>query len=102
MDIKLSNKCQIDLGDIVEIHGKPYLVVMLHHSTVFTVDGQEYPQKRYYPQAFDGRGTYCEPRTLSELNAYIHSQDKNARVFPKDKFFLQLEVKDVHEDGKVQ
>lgn len=102
MDIKLSSKHQIDTGDVVEIHGKPYLIIMLHSSTVFTVEGQEYPQKRYYPQAFDGRGTYCEPRTLSELNAYIYSQDKNARVFPKDKFFLQLEVKDTHENRKVQ
>ncbi|UAV84383.1 hypothetical protein phi18_113 [Bacillus phage phi18] len=102
MDIKLSNMCQIDLGDIVEIHGQPYLIIELPPSVVFTAGGQEYPQKRYYPQAFDGRGTYCEPRTLSELNAYIHSQDKKARVYPKDKFFLQLEVKDVHENGKVQ
>ncbi|ACI91018.1 gp21.7 [Bacillus phage SPO1] len=102
MDIRLNNKCQIDLGDIVEIHGKPYLIIMLNPSTVFTVGDQEYPQKRYYPQAFDGRGTYCEPRTLSELNAYIYDQDKKARVYPKEKFFLQLGVKDVHEDGKVQ
>ncbi len=27
MDIKLSNMCQIDLGDIVEIHGQPYLII---------------------------------------------------------------------------
>ncbi|UNY49064.1 hypothetical protein sp82g_127 [Bacillus phage SP82G] len=35
MDIRLNNKCQIDLGDIVEIHGKPYLIIMLNPSTVF-------------------------------------------------------------------
>ncbi|WCS68535.1 hypothetical protein Goe16_01210 [Bacillus phage vB_BsuM-Goe16] len=101
MDIKLNSTCQFDLGDVVEIHGKPYLIILLHASTVFTVGGQEYPQKRYYPQAFDGRGAYCEPRTLSELNAYVYSQDKNTRVYPKDKYFLQLGVKDIHEDRKI-
>lgn len=101
MDIKLNNTCQFDLGDVVEMHGKPYLIIMLHTSTVFTAGGQEYPQKRYYPQAFDGRESYCTPRTLSELNAYVHSQDKNTRVYPKDKYFLQLGVKDIHEGRKI-
>ncbi len=82
MDIKLSNMCQIDLGDIVRYmdnHTSSFSCPLLWCSQRRT----GIPTKRYYPQAFDGRGTYCEPRTLSELNAYIHSQDKKQGYTPK-------------------
>ncbi len=84
------DKPQFSLGDVIKLGGKLYLIVQGHPSMKYERLAVEFPEKRFYPLTFDGRTTYCEPRTMIELHEYIYNNESVVKVYPKEKYLLEL------------
>ncbi|GLI90464.1 hypothetical protein [Bacillus subtilis] len=84
------DKPQFSLGDVIKLRGKLYLIVQGHPSMKYERLEVEFPEKRFYPLAFDGKTVYCEPRTMIELHEYIYINESVVKVYPKEKFRLEL------------
>ncbi|WCS68106.1 hypothetical protein Goe26_01940 [Bacillus phage vB_BsuM-Goe26] len=83
-------KPQFSLGDVIKLRGKLYLIVQGHPSMQYICDGEDHQERRFYPIAFDGKTVYCEPRTMKQLHQYIYNNESVVKVYPKEKYLLEL------------
>ncbi len=77
---------KLNVGDIVEIDGKFYIV----NSLIGCVDW-DWKQGEYYLHNLNGSNFYSYPTSLGQLMLQI--KESEGKVYPKTQFKINLELK---------